>query len=113
MSGSDGCARAASGHAAALPSSVMNSRRFTERCLPCFEAEDSTPADLLHCGIPKEPLSAVGHERQIDRLATWAALPLRPRKRVGHQDANPSLRAKTGREQTQQCTCAAKPNYSI
>ena len=31
------CARAASGHAAAAPpSSVMNSRRFTARCLPCF-----------------------------------------------------------------------------
>ena len=30
------CARAASGHAAAPPSSAMNSRRFTARCLPCF-----------------------------------------------------------------------------
>jgi hypothetical protein len=31
------CARAASGHAtAAPPMSVMNSRRFTARCLPCF-----------------------------------------------------------------------------
>src|SRR5262249_30713246 len=30
------CARAASGHAAAPPSSVMNVRRFTARCLPCF-----------------------------------------------------------------------------
>src|SRR5262249_32784107 len=31
------CARAASGHAAAAPpSSVMNVRRFTAPCLPCF-----------------------------------------------------------------------------
>jgi hypothetical protein len=30
------CARAASGHAPPPPSSVMNSRRFTARCLPCF-----------------------------------------------------------------------------
>src|SRR5262249_1531496 len=31
-----GCrARAASGHAAAPPSNVMNSRRLTARCLPC------------------------------------------------------------------------------
>jgi hypothetical protein len=34
------CARAASGHAAAAPpSSVMKSRRFTARCLPCFRQE--------------------------------------------------------------------------
>ena len=32
------CARAASGHAAAAPpNSVMNSRRFNCRCLPCFQ----------------------------------------------------------------------------
>jgi len=33
----DCCARAASGHAVAPPSSVMNSRRFTAQCLPCFQ----------------------------------------------------------------------------
>jgi hypothetical protein len=33
------CARAASGHAAAPPSSVMNSRRFTAQYLPCVEAK--------------------------------------------------------------------------
>src|SRR5262245_24355915 len=34
------CARAASGHAvAAAPSRVMNSRRFTAQCLPCFPTE--------------------------------------------------------------------------
>jgi hypothetical protein len=30
------CVRAASGHVAAPPSSVMKSRRFTARTLPCF-----------------------------------------------------------------------------
>jgi hypothetical protein len=36
-----GCARAESGHAtAAPPSSVMNARRFTARCLPCFRAAE-------------------------------------------------------------------------
>jgi hypothetical protein len=33
---------------------------FHQRFLPCFEAEDSTAGDLLHCGISKEPLSALG-----------------------------------------------------
>ena len=34
-----GCARAASGHTAAPPSSVMNSRPFTARYLPCFRKQ--------------------------------------------------------------------------
>src|SRR5262249_15950286 len=33
---------------------------FHQQFLPCFEAEGSTAGDLLHCGISKEPLSAVG-----------------------------------------------------
>jgi hypothetical protein len=48
------CARAGSGHVAAPPSSVMNSRRFAARCLPCFDRKDSTPRHarrLLRCGI--------------------------------------------------------------
>src|SRR5262245_33203820 len=46
---SGACARAASGHAAAPPSKVMNSRRLTTGCLPCFR-KDSTPRHgrLLH-----------------------------------------------------------------
>src|SRR5262249_42905291 len=28
---------------------------FHQQFLPCFEAEDSTTGDLLHCGISKEP----------------------------------------------------------
>ena len=40
------CARAASGHAAAAPpSSVMNSRRFTAQYLPCFR-----PKEIAHLG---------------------------------------------------------------
>jgi hypothetical protein len=35
---------------------------FHQQFLPCFEAEDSTAGDLLHCGISKEPLSAVGQK---------------------------------------------------
>jgi hypothetical protein len=36
---------------------------FHQQFLPCFEAEDSTAGDLPHCGISKEPLSAVGQNR--------------------------------------------------
>jgi hypothetical protein len=36
---------------------------FHQQFLPCFEAEDSTAGDLLHCGISKEPLSAMGPGR--------------------------------------------------
>ena len=35
----DCCARVASGHAAALPASDMNSRRFTGLCVPCLRPE--------------------------------------------------------------------------
>ena len=30
---------------------------FHRQFLPCCEGEDSTAGELLHCGIPKEPLS--------------------------------------------------------
>jgi hypothetical protein len=36
------CARAASGHAAAAPRSVMSSRRFTAQCLRASTEKDST-----------------------------------------------------------------------
>src|SRR5262249_40575789 len=36
------CARAASGHAAAAPRSVMSSRRFTTQCLHASTEKDST-----------------------------------------------------------------------
>src|SRR5262249_55876519 len=46
---------------------------FHQQFLPCFEAEDSTAGDLLHCGISKKPLSAVGHFRRFGVLPTHAA----------------------------------------
>src|SRR5262249_34700423 len=49
---------------------------FRQQALPCFEAEDSTAGDLLHCGISKEPLSAVGHSRRIGTLPTLTGCPL-------------------------------------
>src|SRR5258708_7719712 len=50
------CARAASGHAtedaaAAPPSSVMKSRRFTAQYLPCFRTGGIAHRGLLRCGI--------------------------------------------------------------
>src|SRR5262249_32914188 len=46
--------------------------------------------------IVKGAEGSSGHERQIDRLATWAAFPLSPPKAtVGHQDANLSLSARS------------------
>src|SRR5262249_61740934 len=54
---------------------------FHQQFLPCFEAEDSTAEDLLHCGISKEPLSAVGHQRPVDTPAVVARCPLRSKSR--------------------------------
>jgi len=48
-----------SNHAAAPPSRVMNSRRFTAG-LPVSDGKDSTA--LLRCGISIWPISAAGHE---------------------------------------------------
>src|SRR5262249_6747755 len=46
------CARAASGHAAAAPpSSVMNVRRFTALCLPCFPTERIAHLGTVDCCI--------------------------------------------------------------
>jgi hypothetical protein len=75
------CARAASGHAAAAPpSSVMNSRRFTVRSLPCFRPKDSTARygrRLLLCGISiwlmsarKFSLDIISAKVQIDSNRT-------------------------------------------
>src|SRR5215472_15221244 len=41
---------------------------FHQQFLPCFEAEDSTAGNLLHCGITKEPLSAVDQGRESDLI---------------------------------------------
>src|SRR5262249_2405760 len=64
---------------------------FHQQFLPCFDAEDSTAGDLLHCGISKEPLSAVGlgcaktpapaaHvEASRRNCASWSRMMLRAR----------------------------------
>src|SRR5262249_47092905 len=50
---------------------------FHQQFLSCFEAEDSTGGGLPHCGISKEPLSALGQQRPVDTLAAVAPCPLR------------------------------------
>src|SRR5262245_25343930 len=58
----DCCARATSGHAAAPPTSVMNSRRFTAQCLQCRSAYDRGIAQrrVLHCGISNRLWTGLG-----------------------------------------------------
>src|SRR5262245_7714799 len=48
---------------------------FHQQFLPCFEAEDSTAGDLLHCGISKGRLSAMGHDRSLADVASMSGLP--------------------------------------
>ena len=55
------CARAVSGHAAAPPRSVMNSRRFTTRCLRASNRKDSTPH------LRQEPAALRDFDRAYDR----------------------------------------------
>src|SRR6516164_2474855 len=58
------CARAATGHvAAAPPTRVMNSRRFTAQCLRASTERIAQPEGLLRCAISILPLSALGHQR--------------------------------------------------
>src|SRR6516164_4723987 len=45
------CARAVSGHPAAVPSSVMNWRRFTARCLPVLPTERIAHLGTVDCCI--------------------------------------------------------------
>jgi hypothetical protein len=60
-------ARATSGHAAAAPPTrVMNSRRFTSRASRACNRKDSTPQygmKLLHCGISTGLMTATGQTR--------------------------------------------------
>ena len=70
------CARAASGHTAAPPSSVMNSRRL----IASPEAQDkaSYRLKLAHRKGP-QPMSALGHKRTF---AVQTSCPLYPQKRT-------------------------------
>src|SRR5215467_13190682 len=56
---------------------------FHQQFLPCFEAEDSTAGDLLHCGISKEPSSAVGQNAKYSRRAHV----FRSTPNIGHSTA--------------------------
>src|SRR5262249_21812295 len=47
----DCCARPTSGHAAAPPTSVMKSRRFTARCLPVLRTERIAHLGTVDCCI--------------------------------------------------------------
>jgi hypothetical protein len=46
--------------AAAPPSSVMKSRRFTPLYLPCFRTKGIAHRELLRCGISIRPMSGRG-----------------------------------------------------
>jgi hypothetical protein len=91
------CARAASGQpAAAPPRSVMNSRRFTAQCLPCFQPKGSHTSvrqEVLHRGISIRPMTAVGEMKGVlsgrrrDRVAVGAAGRIGP---FGASAARPS-----------------------
>jgi len=72
------CARAASGHAAALPRSRMNSRRFTASASRALKRKDSTPPHLgrlLHCEISTRPMSLVGQTRSFGDVGSMSGLP--------------------------------------
>src|SRR5262249_58047318 len=62
----------------------LGRKRPVRQFLPCFEAEDSTEGGLLHCGISKEPLSAVGsiwsNRRARDGLVMSASVRSRPNR---------------------------------
>src|SRR6516225_7039234 len=75
--GTPGCARAASGHAAVMPPSrVTNSRRFTASGSRASGKKDSTPGrGLLRCGISIRPMSALGQKRTKRHLGAMSALP--------------------------------------
>jgi hypothetical protein len=67
------CARATSGHVAAPPSNVMNSRRFTPMSPVLPNRKDSTA--LLRCGISIWSMSLVGQIRSSDDVGCTTALP--------------------------------------
>jgi hypothetical protein len=72
------CARAASGHAAAPPSSVMKSRRFTAQYSRASDGNDSTPQlrqETVRCGISLRAMSVVGQTEKSRQRDGMAGLP--------------------------------------
>ena len=49
---------------------------FQWQCLPCFQPEDTTARDLLHCGISSGLIVAMGQSRRIRTFPTLLACPL-------------------------------------
>jgi hypothetical protein len=80
------CPRAANGHAAAPPMSVMNSRRLMGVPLLRLEATHYHTAIaktlLLHHSKIDRRMAEMGQTRQIDKVPVVAACPLR---RIAHQ----------------------------
>jgi hypothetical protein len=67
-----------SGHAAAAPpNSVMNWRRFTARCLPCFRTKEIAHRGLLRCGIAIRPcrLGSIASDRNASYPRRMSASP--------------------------------------
>src|SRR5262245_8470034 len=54
------CQRSPGGHVSAPPSSVMNSRRFTAQCLPCFPTER-----IAHLGTADRCIHPPGRNEMI------------------------------------------------
>src|SRR5262245_33599715 len=48
---------------------------FHQQFLPCFEAEDSTAGDLLHCGISGPSMTAMGQTRSFGNVGSMSGLP--------------------------------------
>jgi hypothetical protein len=87
------CARAASGHAAAAPpSSVIKSRRFTADASGVSDRNDSTlryGSRLLRCGISVRPMSQMVQERRIGAVRNISAFrPTSRRRRWGNRPAS-------------------------
>src|SRR5262245_30957404 len=51
---------------------------FHQQFLPCFQPEDTTAGNLLHCGISIRPMSESGHSLHIDETEASAQCPLHP-----------------------------------
>src|SRR5262249_6662859 len=66
---------------------------FHQQFFPCFEAEDSIAGDLLHCGISKEPSSAVGQKRPTRSKPHHGACPLRSKSDRRKSNRDPPVRA--------------------
>jgi hypothetical protein len=94
------CACAASGHAAAPPRSVMNSRRFMGAPTSALGPDITTPLRknaAVHHSKNCVMMSQMGHSRPRPAKPKAEACPLRPRSR------------QTGRRFTKSASCQDRP----